>query len=251
MSTIRVEDLWFYYKPENYILENINITFDSSSTAIIGQNGAGKTTFVKILKGLLKPVKGNVWIKEYNTKEVTVAKLAKIIGLVFQNPSDQIFKNKVLEEVMFGPINVFKDKQHAYQKSIEALKLVGLDKKLDQHPYDLTLSERKLLCIASILAMEPEIVIFDEPTIAQDRYSIKRISDIIKELKRQGKLVLTITHDMDFAYENFEKTVIFYKGKIISYGSTKTILSDHEKISLARLEQPFLLKLQRLIGKEL
>lgn len=248
MQVIRVENLWFYYKPEIYVLENINISFGTQSTAIVGQNGAGKTTFVKLLKGLLKPVKGDVWIKEFNTKNSSVAQLAKIIGLVFQNPSDQIFKSKVIDEVMFGPMNIFKDKHYSYQKSIEALKLVGLEKKIDQHPYDLTLSERKLLCIASVLAMEPEIIIFDEPTIAQDRYSIKRIAEIIKELVKKGKVVLTITHDMDFVYKNFERTVIFYKGKILSDGSTEKVLSDDEKVKLAHLEVPNMVRLKREIG---
>lgn len=249
MQVIRVENLWFYYKPESYVLENINISFEPQPTAIVGQNGAGKTTFVKLLKGLLKPVKGDVWIKEFNTKNSSVAQLSKIIGLVFQNPSDQIFKSKVIDEVMFGPMNIFKDKHYSHQKSIEALKLVGLDKKLDHHPYDLTLSERKLLCIASVLAMDPEIIILDEPTIAQDRYSIKRIGEIIKELAKKGKVILTITHDMDFVYENFERTVIFYKGKILSDGSTEKVLSDDEKVKLAHLEVPNMVRLRREVIK--
>ncbi len=250
MGIIEVKNLWYAYKPEKYVLEDIILSFDNKPTAIIGENGAGKTTFVKLLKGLLKPVKGDVFIKGQNTKEATVAQLAKVIGLVFQNPSDQIFKSKVIDEVMFGPLNIFKDKYLSYEKSLKALELVGLEDKKEIHPYDLTLSERKLLCLASVLAMEPEIIILDEPTIAQDRYSISRIAEITKNLIQNGKIILTITHDMDFVLENFERTIVFCKGKVISDGPTKEVLKDESKLIQAHLELPTLYKLYKIIDRK-
>ncbi|KAF2962375.1 ABC transporter ATP-binding protein [Fervidobacterium sp. 2310opik-2] len=250
MGIIEVKNLWYAYKPEKYVLEDITLSFDVRPTAIVGENGAGKTTFVKLLKGLLKPVKGDVFIKGQNTKEATVAQLAKVIGLVFQNPSDQIFKSKVIDEVMFGPLNIFKDKHLSYEKSLKALELVGLEDKKEIHPYDLTLSERKLLCLASVLAMEPEIIILDEPTIAQDRYSISRIAEIVKNLVQSGKIILTITHDMDFVLENFERTIVFCKGKVISDGPTKEVLKDESKIIQTHLELPTLYKLHKAIDKK-
>lgn len=246
-EVITVKDLWFYYKDDEYVLEDINVKIDKRPTAIVGQNGAGKTTFVKLLNSLLKPVKGDIWVRGINTKSTTVAQLAKIVGLVFQNPADQIFKSKVIDEVMFGPLNVFKDRDYSYKKSLEALKIVGLDKKLHFHPYDLTLSERKLLCIASVLAMDPEIIIFDEPTIAQDRYHIRMIGEIIKKLAKDEKVILTITHDMDFVYNNFERTVVFARGKIIADGQTKFILNKDEILSTAHLELPNSLKLEKYL----
>lgn len=250
MGIIEVKNLWYAYKPEKYVLEDITLSFDVRPTAIVGENGTGKTTFVKLLKGLLKPVKGDVFIKGQNTKEATVAQLAKVIGLVFQNPSDQIFKSKVIDEVMFGPLNIFKDKHLSYEKSLKALELVGLEDKKEIHPYDLTLSERKLLCLASVLAMEPEIIILDEPTIAQDRYSISRIAEIVKNLVQSGKIILTITHDMDFVSENFERTIVFCKGKVISDGPTKEVLKDESKLIQAHLELPTLYKLHKAIDKK-
>ncbi|MGB9614186.1 MAG: ATP-binding cassette domain-containing protein, partial [Fervidobacterium sp.] len=124
-ATVTVKNLWFSYKSEKHVLENISITFDKTPVAIVGENGAGKSTFVKILKGLLKPTKGEVFVKDVNTKDTTVAALSKIIGLVFQNPADQIFKSKVIDEVMFGPLNIWHDKEYAYKKSIETLEIVG------------------------------------------------------------------------------------------------------------------------------
>ncbi|MGC9771042.1 energy-coupling factor ABC transporter ATP-binding protein [Fervidobacterium islandicum] len=244
-DVISVQNLWFAYKDEEFVLRDVTITIDNRPTAIVGQNGAGKTTFVKLLKALLTPTKGDIWIFGQNTKDTTAAKLAKTVGLVFQNPADQIFKSKVIEEVMFGPMNVFKDKHVAYENSVRALELVGLKGKEEEHPYDLTLSERKLLCLASILAMEPKVIIFDEPTIAQDRYSTQVIAGIINSLVSSGKLVITITHDMDFVLENFSRTVVFSDGMIIADGETEHVLSDDEILTKAHLEVPWLIRLSR------
>ncbi|WP_448376423.1 energy-coupling factor ABC transporter ATP-binding protein [Fervidobacterium sp.] len=248
INTIEVRNLWFAYRTEEYVLKDVSISIDSRSTAIVGQNGAGKTTFVKLLKALLKPTKGDIWIFGQNTKETTTAKLAKIVGLVFQNPADQIFKSRVIDEVMFGPLNVFKDKHKAYESSIKALEMVGLSGKQEEHPYDLTLSERKLLCLASILAMGPKVIILDEPTIAQDRYSTKIITQIIKQLVNAGKFVITITHDMDFVLENFSRTVVFTDGRIIADGETEKVLSDEKTLGTAHLELPWLIRLSQHVG---
>ncbi|UXF00581.1 cobalt ABC transporter ATP-binding protein [Fervidobacterium riparium] len=246
---ITVQNLYFTYKDEEYVLKNISVEIDSRPTAIVGQNGAGKTTFVKLLKGLLTPSKGDIFVCGMNTKDKTVAELSKVIGLVFQNPSDQIFKSKVIDEVMFGPLNILKDKQEAYKKSIKALEIVGLNGREHDHPYDLTLSERKLLCLASVLAMEPDILILDEPTIAQDRYSVKRLGEIIQELIKNGKSVITITHDMDFVLENFERTIVFNEGIIVSDGETEKVLGDDEIIQKSHLETPWIIRLSRVLDR--
>jgi len=245
---IKVENLWFAYKSEDYVLKEISLILDNRPTAIVGQNGAGKTTFVKLLKALLRPTKGDLWIFGQNTKETTAARLAKTVGLVFQNPSDQIFKSRVLDEVMFGPLNVFRDKHKAYENSLKALEIVGLSKKKEEHPYDLTLSERKLLCLASVLAMEPEVIVLDEPTIAQDKYSTKVIAEIIYQLASSGKFIIAITHDMDFVLENFSRTIVFADGVVISDGETEKVLSDDKTLEKAHLEVPWLIKLSRRIG---
>ncbi|MDV3426497.1 MAG: energy-coupling factor ABC transporter ATP-binding protein [Bacillota bacterium] len=238
MSKIEVKDLHFSYTSGDEILKGINLTFDSRSTAIIGQNGAGKTTFVKLLKGLLKPISGDVIIDGINTKETTVAGLAKHIGLVFQNPNDQIFKNKVIDEVSFGPLNIGQTPEAAMENSIKALNIVGLYEKRNDNPYDLSLSERKLISIASIVAMNTDIIIFDEPTIAQDYHGKEKIKKIIKDLSAEGKLVITIIHDMDFVAETFERTLVFAKGNVLLDGTTRDVYSHKEKLEEAYLEPP-------------
>lgn len=238
MSRITVKDLNFSYEESEEILKDITLEFDERSTSIIGQNGAGKTTFVKLLKGLLKTVSGDIFINSINTKNTTAAKLAKDIGLVFQNPNDQIFKNKVIDEVMFGPINIGMNKDKAILNSEEALKAVGLHEKLNENPYDLSLSDRKLISIASILAMDTDIIIFDEPTIAQDYSGKERIKNIIKNLRSKGKLVIAILHDMDFAAETFERTIVFNNGTILLDENTREVFSHSETLEKAFLEPP-------------
>jgi energy-coupling factor transport system ATP-binding protein len=248
MNRIEVKNLRFSYRRGEEILKGIDLTFDSESTAIIGQNGAGKTTFVKLLKGLLKPTEGDIFIKGKNTTEVTVAKLAREIGMVFQNPNDQIFKSKVIDEVMFGPLNIGQGMEEAKRDSLKALELMELSNKVDENPYDLSLSERKLITIASILAMDTDIVILDEPTISQDYFGKIKIKNIVKELAARGRLVITITHDMDFVAEISERVIVLNKGEVILDGSAEEVFFRDDILKSAYLEQPNITQLCKRLG---
>lgn len=245
---IKVKNLDFSYKIGSPILKNINLSFDNRPTAIIGQNGAGKTTFVKLIKGLLKPVGGNIYYGGKDISSQTVAMLAGKVGFVFQNPNDQIFKNKVIDEVMFGPLNIGMDAQVAREKSMEALSCVGLSDFIEENPYDLGLSERKLVAIASVLAMDTEIIILDEPTIAQDFKGREIIKSIVRKLTGDGKLVITIIHDMDFVAEVFERTIVFAEGKVLLDGKTRDVFDDGEVLRRAYLEQPHVTQLCKKLG---
>lgn len=248
MNRIEVKNVFFSYGSDESVLKGITLDFDREPTAIIGQNGAGKTTFVKLLKGLLKPDSGDIFIKGKNTKEVTAAGLAGDIGMVFQNPNDQIFKSKVIDEVMFGPLNIGQDTDLAMKNSIEALDMVGLSDKKSENPYDLSLSERKLISIASILAMKTDIIIFDEPTIAQDYAGREKIKNIIKELVKEGRLVLTIIHDMDFVAETFDRTIVFQDGKVLIDGATREVYFREDLLYGAYLEPPHVTQLCQKLG---
>ncbi|MFZ7942975.1 MULTISPECIES: energy-coupling factor ABC transporter ATP-binding protein [Bacillaceae] len=246
---IKVTDLSFSYKKDGpRVLSGLNLEFDQRSTAIIGQNGAGKTTFVKLLKGLLKPDKGEIMIHGFDANLKTAAETARTIGLVFQNPNDQIFKRTVLEEVMFGPLNIKMGKHTAEKQAIKALKMVELEDKREMNPHDLSLSEKKLLCIASVVAMDTDIIIFDEPTIAQDHYGKEQIRQIIQALKEKNKLVMTIIHDMDFVAENFERTIVFNEGKVLLDGDTRYVFSQRETLNKAKVEPPGITQLAEKLG---
>lgn len=248
MNQIQVNNLHFHYTPNEPILNGINLTLDERTTAIIGQNGAGKTTFVKLLKGLLRPSQGELLFNGKNMAELTVAQISKHIGLVFQNPNDQIFKNRVIDELMFGPLNIGIPEQKARENCEKALELVGLAGLEEENPYDMGLSDRKMIAIASILAMDTDVVIFDEPTIAQDQEGKDKIKSIIHTLSEQGKMVLTIIHDMDFVAECFERTIVLASGNVLLDGPTAEVYAQTEQLTKAYLEPPHVTQLCNCLG---
>ena len=248
MNKIEIKDLHFSYTKGEEILKGLNLEIDERSTAIIGQNGAGKTTFVKLLKGLLRPTSGEILFNGQDISKLTVATLAKDIGLIFQNPNDQIFKNTVLDEVMFGPLQIGMSKKQAKEVAIKALDMVGLKGTEKINPYDLGLSDRKMVSIAAIVAMDTKVVIFDEPTIAQDYTGKKRIQSIMKELQKQHKIVISILHDMDFVAETFDRAIVFAKGDALLDGDVKSVFQEKDILEKAYLEQPYTMQLCYELG---
>lgn len=236
---IHIRNVHFEYAPGMPVLHDVTLDFETQATAVIGQNGAGKTTLVKLLKGLLKPTAGEITVCGIRTEEATVAGLAGRIGLVFQNPNDQICKRTVLDEVMFGPLNLKRSPAEARERAMAALDMVGLTAHGQMNPHDLGLSEKKLVSIASIVAMDTDILILDEPTIAQDDAGKRRIGGIIEQLKRQGKLVLAILHDMDFAAAHFERTIVMKRGRVLMDGETRHVFSRQEILREACLDTPY------------
>ena len=247
-SVFNIEHLKFQYVENVPVLQDVNLTIDNRPTAIIGQNGAGKTTLVKLLKGLLKPVGGSIYYGGSDIAEKSVAMLAGEIGYVFQNPDDQIFKYHVIDEVMFGPQNIGMTKEQAKEKAVAALKLVGLEQLADENPYDLELSERKLVAIASVLAMDTKVLILDEPTIAQDWKGRKIIQKMIRDLSSQGKTVIAILHDMDFVAESFERVIVMAHGKVLADGTKEEVFAQKDVLEQARIDQPYLTKLCQQLG---
>jgi energy-coupling factor transport system ATP-binding protein len=159
MNRIEVKDLQFSYTGSPRVLKGLTFSLDERPVVLIGQNGAGKTTFVKLLKGLLRPSAGHIYFEGQDIADMTVADLAKDIGLVFQNPDDQIFENTVLDEVMFGPLQIGMEAGQAKAYSLEALKVVGLEGQETTNPYDLSLSDRKMVSIAAVLATRTDAII--------------------------------------------------------------------------------------------
>ena len=239
----QVKDLDFSYGKDVEIFRQLNVSLDSRATAIIGQNGAGKTTLVRLLKGLLKPVSGSIYFREQDISGKTVAMLASQIGYVFQNPDDQIFKYRVLDEVMFGPLNIGMEPAEAEKKAREALALMGLSGKEQENPYDLEMHERKMVAIASVLAMDTDVIILDEPIIAQDYAGKQRIGNMIRELSRQGKLVIAILHDMDFTAEYFERVIVMAQGKVLADGTAREVFGQEAVLEAAKLQKPYLRQL--------
>lgn len=242
-ATFQVKDLRFSYVKGREVLHGLNLALDHRPTAIIGQNGAGKTTLVRVLKGLLKPDSGEIRYQGENLETKTVAELASRVGYVFQNPDDQIFKYKVLEEVMFGPLNIGMSPQEAEASAHEALRMVGLDEKAGENPYDLELSDRKMVAIASVLAMNTDVIILDEPTIAQSWNGREKIREIIQAKAAEGKLVIAILHDMDFVANSFARVIAMAHGEILADDTPAEIFRNHPVLEKAALAAPPLYEL--------
>ena len=242
-ATFQVKDLRFSYVKGREVLHGLNLALDHRPTAIIGQNGAGKTTLVRVLKGLLKPDSGEIRYQGENLETKTVAELASRVGYVFQNPDDQIFKYKVLEEVMFGPLNIGMSPQEAEASAHEALRMVGLDEKAGENPYDLELSDRKMVAIASVLAMNTDVIILDEPTIAQSWNGREKIREIIQAKAAEGKLVIAILHDMDFVANSFARVIAMAHGEILADGAPAEVFRNHPVLEKAALAAPPLYEL--------
>ncbi|MFT8317374.1 MAG: ABC transporter ATP-binding protein [Sporolactobacillus sp.] len=250
MNPIEIQDLTFSYPNEPLLIRKMNRVFDWRSTAIIGQNGAGKTTFMKLLKGLLKPLTGDIRINGKSTAAMRLPELASQMGLVFQNPAEQIFKNNVRDEVLYGPLNIGMSADQAENTMHAALQDVGLEQRIDANPYDLSFPERKLICLASVLAMQTPIILLDEPTMAQDESGKQLLKRLIHKLEQNGRLVIAILHDMDFVAETFTRTMVFQNGTILLDDQTESVFAQTDALHEASLELPHLLQMTRLLGEK-
>ena len=241
---ITVTDLSFAYPGGVQALAGVTLTIQpGEAVAIVGENGAGKTTLVKHFNGLLKPGAGSVSVGEWDTRGYSVARLASRVGYVFQNPDDQLFERTALKEASFGPRNLGRSPEEAGAAARAALAAVGLEAEAAKHPYDLHLSQRKLLALAAVLAMRTPVVVLDEPTTGQDGQGLARIAQIIDQLKAERRTVVTITHDIDFAAENFERVVVMAGGQVLADGPTAEIMAQDDALRRAEVEPPQIARL--------
>lgn len=192
----------------------------------MGQNGAGKTTLVKQFNGLLKPTKGDVLIDGVNTRDTSVARLARNVGFVFQNPDHQLFSETVEEEIAFALRNFGFKETIIDQRVNWALNLLGLTEYRQTSPFMLSGGERKRVALASVLAWDPKILILDEPTIGQDYQQKEKLRQFIVQLNAQGKTVVVVTHDVEFVAECNPRVVLMANGKIMADGNAKKILTN-------------------------
>jgi len=246
---IEIKDLHFIYPAGVEALRGISLNIDAGEqVAIVGQNGAGKTTLVKHLNGLLLPRRGQVLIGGWDTTKHSVAKLAKRVGYVFQNPDEQLFSKNVGMEVAFGPRNLGFNSEQVQRLVNDALAMTELADKTETNPYDLSPTWRKMVALASVIAMDTPIVIFDEPTTGQDAISITRIAHVIRTLRERGKTVITITHDIDFCAENFERVIAMAQGKVPLDGKTNEVLQQDEILATTYVDPPQLTRLGKKLG---
>jgi energy-coupling factor transport system ATP-binding protein len=208
--------------------------------ALIGQNGSGKTTLVRHLNGLLRPTTGRVTVDGVDAARLTVARLAATVGLVFQDPDRQVFAGSVRAEVEFGPRNLGRSGGQLRAAVDEALDATGLGAEARTNPYDLGGSRRKLLALASVLAMRTPVLVLDEPTTGQDARGVERVRAVIDAVSGEGRSVIAISHDMRFVAEAFERVVVMRAGRVLLDGLPDVVFApaSWEALRSTYLEPP-------------
>jgi energy-coupling factor transport system ATP-binding protein len=224
---IALEGVVFEYPGAIRALNGVDMTVESGQrVAIVGQNGSGKSTLVRHLNGLLRPTRGRVLIDGVDIRPRHVAHLARVVGLAFQNADRQIFAGSVRGEASFGPRNVGLRGAELEGAVAESLRAVGMEDQLETNPYDLGYSRRKLLGLASVLAMQTPVVVLDEPTTGQDADGVVRVQRIVRWLADEGRTVIAISHDMRFVAETFERVVVMGAGRVLVDGSPAQVFSE-------------------------
>ncbi|EFR92571.1 energy-coupling factor ABC transporter ATP-binding protein [Listeria innocua] len=249
MSYLQLDQVSFAYPGGFSAVENVSMSFEKGeAVAIVGQNGAGKTTTVKLMNGLLRPTSGKILVDDWDTKDYTTAKISRKVGYVFQNPDDQIFHSDVLSEIQFGPKNLKLTEKQVQQNVNKAVELTGLKPYLSEHPYNLPFSIRKFITIAAVIAMDPDVIILDEPTAGQDFPSMLRLGRIISELQKENKVIITITHDMEFVVNNFERVIVMANKQKLLDSSRREVFWDFDILEKAKLKQPYISRVANQLG---
>lgn len=225
---LATEGLGFVYPDGTRALAEVSLTIRAGErVAIVGQNGSGKSTLVRHFNGLLRASEGRVVVDGLDVGDRHVADLARVVGISFQNPDRQIFASRASAEVGFGARNMGLPPAEVERRVDAALAAVGLGAERDANPYDLGFSQRKLLAIASILAMETPVVVLDEPTTGQDMGGALRVREIVAGLAAAGRTVIAITHDMELAAEAFERVVVMREGKVVLDGPPAAVFAEN------------------------
>ena len=232
-----MNNLSFEY-PDGYkALSDINLELSKGERlGVLGPNGAGKTTLILHLNGILGELKGDINLNDISYTEENISKIRKSVGLVFQDPDDQLFMPTVLEDVMFGPKNFGFNDTQVQENSIKALKQVKMIEYIDKPPHHLSFGQKRKVAIASVLASEPELLVLDEPSSNLDPASRRELIDILKNLEVS---IILVTHDLPMALEICSRSIILNNGKITADSETYKILKDEKTMLDNRLELPF------------
>lgn len=249
MIGLSVSGLRYAYPGGPDVLHAVDLAIQPGErVAIVGQNGAGKTTLVRHWIGLLRPTAGTVQVGDWDATAFSTARLASRVGYVFQNPDEQLFSSTVEAEIGFGPRNLGLPAGEIPERISQSLEAVGLTDQRQVNPYDLTASQRKLVALAAVLAMDTPALIFDEPTTGQDRATAERIGQIIDSLHAAGKTVLAISHDMDFCAEHFDRLVVMVDGRIALDGPIAEGMQRSDILTRAAVEAPQIVRLAQALG---
>ena len=248
MSIIEINDLSFSYRKNKPVLKNVNLSIKKGEwVSILGHNGSGKSTLSKLIMGLLKADSGDIIVDDIVLTEETVQEVRSKIGIVFQNPDNQFVGVTVEDDIAFGMENLQIERAEMLHRIEEFSKKVNMHEFLKKAPHQLSGGQKQRVAIAGILAMDTDIIIFDEATSMLDPKGRDSIMEYMRELKNDGVTIISITHDMKEAVYS-DRIVVLKDGEILATGETSEILSNKEVLNASNLE--LLLPLQLLYKLE-
>jgi energy-coupling factor transport system ATP-binding protein len=248
-ALIEIDDVHFSYEGGIEALRGVSLNIHAGEfVAILGQNGSGKTTLAKHLNGLLKPTRGEVLIEGTGSSGMSAADLGRHVGYVFQNPDHQIFEERILDEVMFGPKTLGIEPERAQEQTQDALETVGLWERRDEDPFMLTKGLRQKVAVASVLATRPRAIVLDEPTTGLDYGELKQMMSLIQTLNNDGHTIIVITHCIWIAAEYAHRTILMSDGKIISDGPTRYVFAREDLLAQAGIIAPQIVRFSNELG---
>lgn len=253
MNVIEIKDVSYNYPDGTSALKNVNFQAPKGEiVALLGPNGAGKSTLFLHFNGILQPSAGTVMVENapLNYDKKNIMQVRQKVGIVFQNPDDQLFAPTVQEDVAFGPLNMGLDPEEVEIRVEESLKRVGMEGYGKKPPHHLSGGQKKRVAIAGILAMRPEIMVLDEPTSGLDPKGASQILRILYDLNKEGMSIVISTHDVDLVPLYASKVYIISEGHIIKEGSAQDVFGDVETIRDVNLRLPRIAHLMEILEKE-
>jgi cobalt/nickel transport system ATP-binding protein len=236
-AILEVNGLAFAYPDGHQALYGVNLAIQRGErVALLGPNGAGKTTLVLHLNGILTPGLGSVRVDGLEVAKDNLREIRRRVGIVFQDPDDQLFMPTVRDDVAFGPANLGVTGAELDARVAEALAMVGMVEYANRPPHHLSFGQRRRVAVATVLAMEPSILVLDEPSSNLDPASRRELAQILQSL---DVTVLMVTHDLPYALELCERSVVIDDGSIVADGKTRDILRDEALMRAHRLELPY------------
>ena len=247
MHLLETRDLTHTYRGDVHALEGVNFTAERKSRiAVIGPNGAGKSTLFKHFNGILKPTSGEMLVRGEPITKENVREVRKFVGIVFQNPDDQIFSPTVEQDVAFGPTNLGLDEETVAHRVGEALALLGIEDLRERVPHHLSGGEKKRVAIAGILAMEPQVLVLDEPTAGLDPRGVADLVAFVNRLPDEyGMTVIFSTHHLDLVAEMADHIYVMDKGRVVGSGTVGEVFARPELLTRTGLDVPPIPKLIR------
>ena len=243
-----LRDVRYAYPGGVVALDGVSLEIPAGQVvAIAGQNGSGKTTLTKLLNGLLQPTSGSVAVHAIETAGRRTQELARHVGYVFQNPNHQLFARTVAEELAFGPRNLGIEPAEVDRRVAEVASTFGFTDRLGEHPYRLGYPIRKLVGIASVVAMRSPILVLDEPTTGQDHRTSDAIRAVLADLHRTGVTIVCVSHDMELVAALADRLVVMRDGRVEADGTPRAVFADAATMAAARLRPPQIARLSMAV----